>query len=85
LKEVVSKMARLKRLRCGTIQEEASRILQRVSAGAARRILPFYPASVRGQEKAVAVAAKSGQFTADETGKGRSFEETEGIWQEREL
>jgi len=33
------------RLRCGTIQEEASQILQRVSAGAARRILlPLYPA-----------------------------------------
>jgi len=33
------------RLRCGTIQEEVSQILQRVSAGAARRIfLPFYPA-----------------------------------------
>jgi len=30
------------RLRCGTIQEEVSQILQRVSAGAARRILrPF--------------------------------------------
>jgi len=29
------------RLRCGTIQEEVSYILQRVSAGAARRILLF--------------------------------------------
>jgi len=50
-----------KRLECGTIQEEVSQILQRVSAGAALRILfPFYPAWVRGQEKAVTVAAKSG-------------------------
>jgi len=33
------------RLRCRTIQEEVSHILQRVFAGAARRILlPFYPA-----------------------------------------
>jgi len=30
------------RLRCGTIQE-VSLILQLMSAGAARRILPFYP------------------------------------------
>jgi len=33
------------RLRCRTIQKEVSQILQRVSAGSARRILlPFYPA-----------------------------------------
>jgi len=33
------------RLGCGTVKEEASQILQRVSADAARRIfLPFYPA-----------------------------------------
>jgi len=33
------------RLTCRTIQEEVSQILQRVTAGAARRILlPFYPA-----------------------------------------
>jgi len=33
------------RLGCGTVKEEVSRILQRVSAGAACRILlPFYPA-----------------------------------------
>jgi len=32
------------RLRCRTIQEEVSQILQRVSAGAARILLPFYPA-----------------------------------------
>jgi len=29
------------RLKCGTIQEEVSQILQRVFVGAARRILPF--------------------------------------------
>jgi len=41
-------------------------------AGAAGRILfPFYHAWVRGQEKAVTVAAKSGQFTAGEMGKGQ--------------
>jgi len=57
-------------------------ILQMASAGAAKRILfPFYPAQIRGQEKAVTVAAKSGQFTADETGRASSSEETEGIWQ----
>jgi len=40
--------------------------------GTARRILlPFYPEYVRGQEKAVTVAAKSGQFTSDETEKGQ--------------
>jgi len=44
VEEIVPKMAS-ERLRCGTIQEEVSKILQRVSAGAARRILlPFYPA-----------------------------------------
>jgi len=60
------------RLRCGTIQEEVSQILQRVSTGATRRILlPFYPAYVRGEEKAVTMALKSGQFTTDETEKGR--------------
>jgi len=33
------------RLGCGTVKEEVSHILQRMSAGAARRILlPFYPA-----------------------------------------
>jgi len=33
------------RLRCGSFQEEVSQMLQRVSAGAARRILLlFYPA-----------------------------------------
>jgi len=48
-----------------------SQILQRVFAGAARRIVSFYPALVRGPEKAVTVAAESGQFTADETGKGQ--------------
>jgi len=48
-----------------------SQILQRVSAGAAWKILPsFYPAWVRGQEKAVTVATKSGQVPTDETGKG---------------
>jgi len=47
--------------------------MQMRSAGAARRIiLPFYPAQVRGQDKAVTVAAKTGQqFRAAETGKGR--------------
>jgi len=45
-----------------------------VFAGAARKILlTFYPADVRRQEKAVTVAAKSGQFTADKTGKGQFF------------
>jgi len=40
--------------------------------GAKRRILlPFYPALVRGQKKAVTVAAKSGQFTAGEVGWGQ--------------
>jgi len=49
-----------------------SQILQRVSAGAARRILlPFYPTKVRGQEKAVTVAARLEQFRPDETGKGQ--------------
>jgi len=67
------------RIGCGTIQEE-SQILQKVSAGAAWRILPFYPAYVRGQEKAVTVAAKLGQFTADETGKGQFLRGTaEGV------
>jgi len=28
---------------------------------------------------------EDGQFTAGETGKGRSSEDTEGIWQKREL
>jgi len=43
-----------------------------VSAGAVRRIfLLFYPVYIRGQEKTVIVAAKSRQFTADETGKGQ--------------
>jgi len=46
---------------------------------------PFYPAEVRGQEKVVTVAAKSGHFIADETGKASSSEETEGIWQKRKL
>jgi len=36
-----------------------------------RILLPFYPAWVRGQEKAATVAAKSGQFTADEMEKGQ--------------
>jgi len=41
-----------------------------MTAGAARRILlPFYPAQVRGQKKAVTVAEQSGQFTASEMGK----------------
>jgi len=31
------------RLRCEAIQKEESQILQRLSAGAARRILLFYP------------------------------------------
>jgi len=39
----------------------------------------------RGQKKAVTVAAKSRQFTASETGKTSSSEETEEIWQKREL
>jgi len=35
----------LERLECGTIQEEVSHTLQRMSAGASRRnFLPFYPA-----------------------------------------
>jgi len=43
-----------------------------------------YPAQVRGQEKAVAVAAKSGQFTAGERrGRASSSDETDGIWQKR--
>jgi len=55
-----------------TIQEEVSQILQRVSAGTARIIfLPFYPAEVRGQEKDVTMAAKSGQFIADKMGKSQ--------------
>jgi len=37
-----------------------------LTAGAARIILPFYLAYLRGQKKAVTVAAKSGKFT---TGK----------------
>jgi len=31
------------------------------------------------------VVAKSGQFTASETGKASSSEETKGIWQKRKL
>jgi len=59
------------RIRCRGIQE-VSQILQRVSARAVRRILlPFYPAYIRVQEKAVTVAPKSGQFIADEVGKGQ--------------
>jgi len=43
-----------------------------MSAGATRRILlPIYPAYVRGQEKAVIGAAKSGQLIAGEMGKGQ--------------
>jgi len=42
-----------------------------VSAVAAKRILLFYRAYVREQEKAVTVAAKSRQFTAEETRKGQ--------------
>jgi len=38
----------------------------------ARKILPFCPAYVREQEKAVTVAAKSGQCTTGETGKGHA-------------
>jgi len=37
-------------------------ILQLMSAGAARILLPFYPALIRIQTKAVTVAAKSEQF-----------------------
>jgi len=71
------------RLRCGTIQK-VSQILQRMSASAAiRNLQPFYHAKVRGQEKAVTVAVKSGQFTADETIRASSSKETKGIWQER--
>jgi len=59
-------------LGCRTVKEEVNNILQRVSAGAARKILlQFYPTLVREQEKAVTVATKSGQFTTDETGKGQ--------------
>jgi len=58
------------RLWCGTVKEEVSHILQRVSAGAAWRI-PFYSALVREQKKAVIMAAKSRQFTADKTGKSQ--------------
>jgi len=56
-------------MRDWTIQKEVSLILQWVSTSAARRILPFYPAQVRGQEKAVTMATKSGQFTAGKMGK----------------
>jgi len=59
MEEVASKMARR------TVKEEVSQILQRVSSDAARRIL----LPLRGQYWAVTVAAKSRQFTADETGK----------------
>jgi len=60
--------------RRGTNQEEANQILRRVSADAARIIHPpLYPAQIRGQEKAVTAAAKPGQPTADEPGKGHSF------------
>jgi len=37
----------LERLRCGTVQKEASQILQMVSAGAARKIPPPHPAQAR--------------------------------------
>jgi len=40
-----------------------------VHSAARRILLPFYPAEVRGQKKAVTVAAKSRQFAADNTGK----------------
>jgi len=49
---------------------------QMMSTYAARRIpLPLHPALVRGQKKAVAVAvaAKSEQFTMSKTGKGQFF------------
>jgi len=36
-----------------------------------KKILLFYPVQVRGQKKAVTVAAKSRQFIAGERGKGK--------------
>jgi len=59
--------------RNSTETQQRSRRRWVVSAGATWRIilLPSYPAQVRGQEKAVTVAAKSGQFTTDKTGKGQ--------------
>jgi len=38
-----SKKKSLKRLRCGTIEKEVSQILQLISEGAPRSLLPFYP------------------------------------------
>jgi len=45
---------------------------QIMSTDFARRILlPLHPALVKGQNKAVTVAAKLGQFTTRKTGKGQ--------------
>jgi len=44
MKEIVPKW-RPKRLRCGTVENEVSQILQLIKAGTARRIIfSFYPA-----------------------------------------
>jgi len=57
-----------------------------VSAGATGRILlPFYPAYVRGKEKAVTVAANLDNSQQVRQGRTSFSEETEGIWQKREL
>jgi len=60
-------------------------MLQRVYTGATRKNSPsVLSCIVKKQEKAVAMAMKSGQFTADETVNSFS-DEIEGIWQKREL
>jgi len=40
-------------------------------AVAARILLPFYQAKIRRQKKAMTMAAKPGQFTVGEAGKGQ--------------
>jgi len=49
---------------CGTIQKETSLILQLLTIGAARRILQFYLAQIKGRKKAATVGAKAEKFTA---------------------
>jgi len=72
------------RLRCGTIQEEVSQILQRVSAGAARRILPFCIGK-RTKEGCDPWQRSRDNSQRMRRGRASSSEETEVIWQEREL
>jgi len=58
------------RLGCGTVKEEVSQILQRVSAGAAWRILfPFYPHRYcKRTKEGCDRGSEVGTFTVDKTG-----------------